>query len=243
MDPPALDGVTLRIEPGETVALLGMSGAGKSTLIRCLNGLVQPEEGSVIVLGRPVHSLSGSVLRAHRLDVGMVFQEYNLIDQLTVLQNVMVGRLGRYPFWRAALGLFDAKDVARGECALDQVGLSALRDRPARELSGGQRQRVGIARALVQEPRLILGDEPVASLDPVTASGVLELLVNLGRSGNLTLVVSLHDVQLARAFCNRAIGLAAGRVVFDGPVADLTPADLARIYNASRTAVQCSRAS
>lgn len=230
-DPPALDGVSLRIEPGEVVALLGMSGAGKSTLIRCLNGLVRPDEGSVMVLGRPVHTLSGRDLRAHRLEVGMVFQEFNLIDRFTVLQNVLVGRLGRYPFWRAALGIYQARDIALAMDALARVGLAALRDRPARELSGGQRQRVGIARALVQEPRLILGDEPVANLDPSTASGILELLVHLSRSRGITLVLSLHDVQMARAYCTRAIGLAAGRIVYDGPMDRLTAAELRLIYS------------
>lgn len=232
-DQPALDRVSLQTQPGEVVALLGMSGAGKSTLIRCLNGLVRPDEGSVTVLGRSVHTLTGSALREHRLEVGMVFQEYNLVDRLSVVENVLVGRLGRYPFWRAALGLFHKADVARAERALEQVGLEALRDRPARELSGGQRQRVGIARALVQEPRLILGDEPVANLDPVTATGVLELLVQLSRSGGVTLILSLHDVQLARAYCTRAIGLVKGRVVYDEPVSRLTSANLALIYDES----------
>ncbi len=234
---PALDGVSLRVGAGQAVALLGPSGAGKSTLLRCLNGLVRPDAGAVRVAGRPVHALPDPDLRALRRQVGVVFQEFSLIDRMTVLRNVMVGCCGRYPFWRAALGVFPADDVARAERILERVGLRGLGEQPARELSGGQRQRVAIARALVQEPRLILGDEPVSSLDPVTARSILGLLTELAREEGITLLLSLHDVELARAFCVRAVGLAGGRVVFDGAVDQLTPAVLDRIYGDGARAV------
>lgn len=229
-DPPALDGVTFAVAPGEAVALLGPSGAGKSTLIRCLNGLLRPDAGQVIWDGRPVHALSGAALRAVRREMGLIFQDFGLIESLSALRNVLVGCYGRYPFWRAALGHHRPEDVAAAQRALERVGLGHLAQAPVRDLSGGQRQRVAIARALVQQPRILLGDEPVSSLDPVTARSVLDLLGALNREEGITLVLSLHDVDLARSVCTRAIGLSAGRVVYDGPVAGLNARTLAQIY-------------
>ncbi len=229
-DPPALDGVSLEIGPGELVALLGPSGAGKSTLVRCINGLVRPDSGSVKVDGREVTALEGAELRALRRRVAMIFQEFHLIDRLDVLTNVLSGRLGRYPFWRAALRRWAAPDVAAARRMLARVGLSGLERSLARELSGGQRQRVAIARAMMQEPAVLLGDEPVSSLDPVTARSVLQLLAELTAEQGLTTVLSLHDVALAKEFCPRAIGIRGGRVVYDGPMDGVTDEVLTAIY-------------
>jgi phosphonate transport system ATP-binding protein len=228
--PPALAGVTLSIGRGELVALLGPSGAGKSTLLRCVNGLVRPERGRVEVAGRDITKAEGATLQAVRRQIGMVFQEFHLIDRLTVQTNVLTGRLGGYSFWRSALGLWRAPDLAAAADLLDRVGLKGQERKLARELSGGQRQRVAIARAMMQQPAILLGDEPVASLDPVTAAAILQLLADLTREEGLTTVLSLHDVGLARQFCHRAVGVNAGRIVYDGPMSGLTPDITACIY-------------
>jgi len=229
--PPALDGASLQVEPGEMVALLGPSGAGKSTLIRCANGLVRPESGVVRVGGQSVGGMSGADLRAVRRKVAVIFQEFHLIDRFSVLKNVLAGRLGAYPFWRAAAGLWSAADVAAARELLVRVGLEGHERKLARELSGGQRQRVAIARAMMQAPEVLLGDEPVASLDPVTGRSILRLIADLTAERRLTTVLSLHDVTLAREFCPRAVGVSAGRIVYDGPMADVTPNLLEMIYS------------
>lgn len=229
-DPPALAGVSLTIAEGEFVALLGPSGAGKSTLIRMLCGLVRPDSGEVRFRGAPIQTMAEPQLRAVRRELAVIFQEYNLLERHSALANAMMGRLGRYPLWRAALGLFAPADAERAQQALQRVGLEHLAGAPVRELSGGQRQRVAAARALVQEPRAILGDEPVSNLDEVAARSVLELLRDLNRREGLTLVLSLHQAGLAREFAGRVIGLDAGRVRFDGPASDLDGAALAQIY-------------
>lgn len=229
-DPPALEAVTLSVQPGERVVLLGPSGAGKSTLIRCINGLVTPDQGEVTVGGRPVTGAGRAELQAVRRGVGMIFQEYHLIDRLPVLENLLSGRLGRYPFWRAALGLWTGPDLGRARQLLQRVGLQGQERALARELSGGQRQRVAIARAMMQQPYLLLGDEPVAALDPVTARSIIRLIAAMAAEAGLTTLLSLHDVGMAREFATRAVGMANGRVLFDGPVAQLSESILARIY-------------
>ncbi|MDF2628267.1 MAG: phnC [Symbiobacteriaceae bacterium] len=228
--PPALLGATLRVAPGEMVALLGPSGAGKSTLIRCANGLVRPEAGAVTVAGQPVITLGSAELRAVRRKVAVIFQEFHLIDRFSVLKNVLTGRLGQVSFWRAALGLWSAADVAMARELLARVGLEGQERKLARELSGGQRQRVAIARAMMQAPEILLGDEPVASLDPVTGRSILRLIADLTVERRLTTVLSLHDVTLAREFCLRAVGVSGGRIVYDGPMADVTPDVMNAIY-------------
>jgi len=232
-DKPALAGASLTVGAGEMVALLGPSGAGKSTLIRSINGLVQPEDGRVEVGGAVVTGAYGAGLRATRRHVAVIFQEFHLIDQLSVLTNVISGRFGRYPFWRAALGLWPAADVAEARRLLERVGLEGKALSLARELSGGQRQRVAIARAMMQEPRILLGDEPVASLDPVTGAAILQLLSDLTRERGLTTVLSLHDVALARQFCRRAVGIRSGRIVYDGPMEGVTDQVMTEIYAAT----------
>jgi phosphonate transport system ATP-binding protein len=226
----ALDGVDLAFAPGGFTVLLGPSGAGKSTLLRCLNGLARPSAGQVLGAdGAPIQRR----LRAHRRQTGMVFQQHQLIGRLSVLDNVLIGLLGQRRPWTALLPPSRA-ERERALDALDRVGLIERALTRADALSGGQQQRVGIARALVQRPRLMLADEPVASLDPVTAERVLDLLARICREDGITAIVSLHQVEFARRYAERIVALAAGAVVFDGPPALLAETDIARIYGAAQ---------
>ncbi len=229
-DPPALQGASLRIERGELVALLGPSGAGKSTLLRTINGLVRPDAGRITVDGEAITGLEGGALQLARRKVAMIFQEFHLIDRLAVGTNVISGRFGAYPFWRNVLKLWQPGDLAEARRLLDRVGLGAMDRSLARELSGGQRQRVAIARAMMQRPQVLLGDEPVASLDPVTARSIMQLITELSREQGLTTVLSLHDVTLAKEYCQRAVAVSRGRVVFDGPMSGVTDDVLRSIY-------------
>ena len=211
----ALAPVDLTIKPGSFTVLLGASGAGKSTLLRSLNGLVRPSQGRVLDC-RGDDIAEGRTLRHHRRETGMIFQQHQLIGRVSVLGNVLMGRLGYHTALRTLLPL-NAQEKRLALEALERVGLLDKALARADQLSGGQQQRVGIARALVQQPRLILADEPVASLDPATAERVLTLLHGICRADGLTAVVSLHQLDFARRFGERIIGLAAGRIVFDGP--------------------------
>jgi phosphonate transport system ATP-binding protein len=224
----ALDGVDLDIARGEFVALIGPSGAGKSTLLRCLNGLVTPTAGQVEVGGEAVTGASAEALR--RIRAGIVFQQFNLLRRLTVLENALLGRLAHASRWRSLAGWFAPADVARTEATLARVGLEGLASRRVDTLSGGQQQRVAIARALVQVPAVILADEPMASLDPALAHTVMELLRRINREDGITVVASLHVLELAQAYGQRIIGLSRGRVVHDGPPAALDAAASARIF-------------
>jgi phosphonate transport system ATP-binding protein len=226
----ALDGVNLEIGPGEFVALIGPSGAGKSSFLRCLNGFVAPTSGQVTVDGEVVTGAGSEGLRRIRARIGFVFQQFNLLRRLTVLENVLVGRLARVPEWRSLIAWFPAADVARARAALGRVGLEGLDDRRADTLSGGQQQRVAIARALVQEPRIILADEPMASLDPALSHTVMELLRRINREDGITVITSLHVLELARSYGRRIIALRAGRVAHDGPPESLTPDVGARVF-------------
>jgi phosphonate transport system ATP-binding protein len=226
----ALDGVDLEIAAGEFVALIGPSAAGKSTLLRCLNGLIAPSAGEVVVDGETVTGASGDRLRRIRARVGFVFQQFNLQRRLSVLENVLVGRLAHTVHWRSLLPWFPAADVARARAALGRVGLSGLEDRRVDLLSGGQQQRVAIARALVQEPRIILADEPMSSLDPALARTVMELLRQFNQEDDITVITSLHVLELAQDYGRRIIGLQNGRVVHDGPGGSLTPDVANRIF-------------
>jgi len=229
---PALAGVDLALAPGELVALIGPSGAGKSTLIRCINRLVEPSGGSVRLGGMELTALGRRDLRRARRRIGMIFQEFALVERLTVMENLLSGRLGYVGFWRSALRRFPQADVSRAFELLERVGLPDHADRRADALSGGQRQRVGIARALMQAPELLLVDEPTASLDPRTARQIMRLIRELCVENRLPAIINMHDVPLARQFCPRAVGLRQGRVVYDGPSADLTPETLTGIYGA-----------
>ena len=226
----ALDGIDLDIGRGEFVALIGPSGAGKSTILRCLNGLVIPSAGQVELDGVPVTGATPETLRRIRARIGFVFQQFNLLRRLTVLENTVLGRLALTGPWRSMMGWFEPAAVARAEATLARVGLAGLAARRVDTLSGGQQQRVAIARALVQEPAVILADEPMASLDPALAHTVMELLRRINEEDGITVVTSLHVLELAQAYGQRIIGLHQGRVVHDGPPASLDGAATARIF-------------
>jgi phosphonate transport system ATP-binding protein len=226
----ALKAVTVTIEDGQLVALIGPSGAGKSTLIRCVNRLVEPTEGTIHLDDRELTSLSRAELRRARSDMAMIFQSYALVDRLTVMENVLSGRLGSVGFLPSLLRRFPQQDIDNAFALLDKVGLTGLHDRRADALSGGQRQRVGIARALMQDPKLLLVDEPTASLDPRTARQVMQLIADLCKEHGLAAIINIHDVPLARAFTDRILGLRAGELIFDGPPDELTDDILPEIY-------------
>jgi phosphonate transport system ATP-binding protein len=225
----ALTDISLKVEPGEMLVVLGPSGAGKSTLLRCVNRLVQPSSGEVRIAGEPPAG-GGAALRRLRSQVGMIFQDHNLVPRLSVLKNVLTGRLARMPAWMSLLQLFRDEDL---RIALDCLKRVELDDRAwsrADRLSGGQQQRVGIARALAQEPRAILADEPVASLDPKTARVVLNDLKRASRDLGIAVLCNLHQVGYAMEFADRIVGIHAGRMVFEGRPDNLDQQGLARIY-------------
>lgn len=232
----ALDAVSLRIEQGEMVALIGASGSGKSTLLRHISGLTAGDKGAgaVRVLGRTVQShgrIAGNC-RCIRAELGFVFQQFNLVNRLSVLTNVLLGTLGRIPAWRGTLGLFSRAEKVRAMQALARVGIAAAAGQRASTLSGGQQQRAAIARALVQQARVVLADEPIASLDPASSSRVMEALASINREDGITVLVSLHQVDYAIKYCPRTIAMRDGKVVFDGPSDRLTPAFLTDLYGA-----------
>ncbi|HQW38047.1 MAG TPA: phosphonate ABC transporter ATP-binding protein [Usitatibacteraceae bacterium] len=226
----ALDEVTFRVDRPEVVAIIGSSGAGKSTLIRCINRLVEPTAGRVLLGGTDIVKLAPKELRAARRRIGMIFQEFNLVDRLTVMENLLSGRLGSVGFLASWMRRYPPQDIANAFAMLERVGLSGLHDSRADALSGGQRQRVGIGRALMQNPDLLLVDEPTASLDPKTARQIMRLIRSLAEERATPALVNIHDVALAQGFADRVIGLQGGRVCYDGPAADLTPEVLTRIY-------------
>ena len=227
---PVLKGVSLDIAARGVTAIIGASGTGKSTLIRCINRLVEPTSGAIHFDGADLTRLSGSALRAARRRIGMVFQEYNLVERLTVMENLLSGRLGYVSPFKAWLRKFPQADIDRAFALLEEVGLAGFALQRADSLSGGQRQRVGIARALMQDPGLLLADEPTSSLDPKTAVEIMTLLREAAAHHEIPVLINMHDVELARRFADRVIGLAGGSVVFDGPAAQLTDDELRRIY-------------
>jgi len=228
----ALTNVSLSVPQGQILGLIGPSGAGKSTLIRCINRLVEPTAGSVKIGDVDLVRLGPAQLRRERRRIGMIFQEYSLVERLTVMENVLSGRLGYVPFWRSWLRKFPPEDIRRAYRLLDRVGLMDQADKRADALSGGQRQRVGIARALAQEPELLLVDEPTASLDPKTSRQIMRLLTEICQERELPAIVNIHDVPLAQQFMQRIVGLRAGQIVFDGQQNELTEAALTTIYGA-----------
>ncbi len=228
---PVLKDISLAIEGRGLTAIIGPSGTGKSTLIRCINRLVDPTAGEIWFGGQDLARLRGASLRAARRRIGMVFQEYNLVERLTVIENVLCGRLGYIPAWRAFLRRFPEADIAKAFSLLDAVGLGAdFATRRADQLSGGQRQRVGIARAVMQDPDLVLADEPTSSLDPKTSVEIMELLAALSAEHGTPVVINIHNVDLARRFAGRIIGMSRGAVVFDGPPEALEDRHLTDIY-------------
>lgn len=226
----ALKGVDLEIPDGQVIALIGPSGAGKSTLIRCINRLVEPTSGDAILNDVQLTKLSKSELRKARRRMGMIFQEYALVERLTVMENVLSGRLGYVGFWQSWFRKFPSADIKEAFRLLDRVGLSEMVDKRADELSGGQRQRVGIARALIQDPELLLVDEPTASLDPKTSRQIMRLICELCSERGLAAIINIHDVMLAQLFAERVVGLRLGEVVYDGSPTGLTTDVLTEIY-------------
>lgn len=228
----ALKSIDLAIQPGEMAALIGPSGSGKSTLLRSLGGLNIGDGGTVTIGGRTVQSNGkiSSEIRAVRQGLGFIFQQFNLVGRLSLMTNVLIGCLGRVPGWRGTFGLFPADEKAKAAAALDRVGLSDYGERRASTLSGGQQQRGAIARALLQGADTVLADEPIASLDPVSARRVMELLARLNVEEGLTVVVSLHQVDAAVTFCKRVVAMRDGAIVYDGAPAGLTQDILRNVY-------------
>lgn len=233
----ALHGLDLQIGSGEMVALIGASGSGKSTLLRHIAGLVCSDRqvgGSVRVLGRSIQQqgrLDGQVRRL-RADIGYIFQQFNLVNRLSVLDNVLLGFLGRVPRWRGSLGLFSPAQKQQALDALERVGLAGYAEQRASTLSGGQQQRVAIARALTQRAEVILADEPIASLDPESARKVMEVLADINQRDGKTVVVTLHQVDYALRYCQRAVALKGGHIHYDGPSSGLDGTSLNELYGA-----------
>ncbi|MGB3787187.1 MAG: phosphonate ABC transporter ATP-binding protein [Phormidesmis sp.] len=231
----AVDRASFQIETGEMVALVGASGSGKSTLLRCLNGLYQAEGGAVEIFGSTLQ-LEGrlhSRVRQIRAQIGFVFQQFNLVNRLSVLENVLIGNLAHASLWRSALRVFSKEEKAAALAALERVGILEQAYKRAALLSGGQQQRVAIARCLMQGAKIILADEPIASLDPESAHRVMKLLTELNQEQGITVVTSLHQVQMVRAYFPRAIALQGGQVRFDGAVRSLDDDRLGQIYGAA----------
>jgi phosphonate transport system ATP-binding protein len=226
----ALSDITLEVPAGQVMALIGPSGAGKSTLIRCVNRLVEPTSGAVMLDGKDITRVRGAKLRQARRQIGMIFQNHALVERLSVMENVLSGRLAYTGFWRSFLRKFPSSDVKQALNLLERVGLETMFDKRGDALSGGQKQRVGIARALVQNPKLLLVDEPTASLDPKTSRQIMRLICELCREQQLAAVINIHDVVLAQQFVDRVVGLRAGKLVFDGPPSGLNEKTLTDIY-------------
>lgn len=226
----ALAGVSAEIADGSFVGVIGRSGAGKSTLLRCINRLVDPSEGRIMFDGKTITSLKGQALRDWRSSCGMIFQQFNLAGRLDVLTNVMMGRINSIALLPALLKAWPEAEKLRALAALERLDLGGFAAQRAESLSGGQQQRVAIARTLVQNPRLILADEPVASLDPRNTRIVMDALRNLNRERGITVLCNLHSLDLARSYCGRLIGMREGRVVFDGPPEALTDAAVIDLY-------------
>jgi len=226
----ALTNVSFSVDEPQVVTIIGPSGAGKSTLIRCINRLVEPTSGKVLLDSTDIVSLNRRGLRKARRRMGMIFQEYNLVERLTVMENLLSGRLGYVGFWKTYRRKFPPQDVAAAFALLDRVGLSGYQNTRADALSGGERQRVGISRALMQQPDLLLVDEPTASLDPKTSRQIMRILVELAHERGTPALVNIHDVGLAQSFADRVIGLRSGEIVFDGSPGEITADVLTEIY-------------
>jgi phosphonate transport system ATP-binding protein len=226
----AVDQVTLRIPDGQMVGVIGRSGAGKSTLLRLINRLTDPTDGHIRYGGKDVAALSGKALRDWRTSCAMIFQQFNLVGRLDVLTNVLIGRLNHRPVLTSLLKMFTAEERAMAIRTLDRFDLAEQALQRADTLSGGQQQRVAICRALMQEPKILLADEPIASLDPRNAKVVMDALRNVNGTDGLTVIVNLHTLDTARQYCDRIVGMFAGRVVFDGTPGRLDAATVRAIY-------------
>lgn len=227
----ALKNVSLTIPDGDFIAIIGLSGAGKSTFLRCLNMLVEPTEGEIIVDEQNVTKLRGRALQRYRRKVGFIFQQFNLVNRLTVMDNVLSGRLGYRPAWQGLLGLFSESDETLARSYISTVGLGEKENTRVDSLSGGQQQRVAIARAMTQEPQLILADEPMASLDPRLSDVILGLLKDYNEEKGVTVLVNIHVLDLAKRYAKRLLAFNKGELVFDGPIEALSDALEEEIYS------------
>jgi phosphonate transport system ATP-binding protein len=227
----AVDKASFSIQPGSFVGVIGRSGAGKSTLLRMINRLAEPSEGRILFEGVDVTALRGKELRQWRARSAMIFQQFNLVGRLDVLTNVLMGRLAAVPAWRSLAQFWPERDKAIAMSALEQFDMASIAAQRADQLSGGQQQRVAIARALVQEPDIILADEPIASLDPRNTRVVMDALLRINKHFGITVVCNLHSLDLARSYCDRLIGMASGRIVFDGAPVTLTDRIARELYD------------
>ncbi|MEI3598190.1 MULTISPECIES: phosphonate ABC transporter ATP-binding protein [unclassified Oceanobacillus] len=234
----ALEDINLRIEKGEFVAVIGPSGAGKSTLLRCINRMHDISEGKLIVDGVEVNSLKGKEIRKFRQRIGMIFQSYNLVTRISVIKNVLVSFAPKLPYWRKVLGLYTKEHKVKALTALDQVGILDKAYVRVDQLSGGQQQRVALARTLAQNPDIILADEPIASLDPVTAKQVMDDFTKINRETNISVIINIHHVEIALEYADRIIGIRKGKIVYDGKAEDLTEENLNYIYKGQTEELQ-----
>ena len=226
----AIDNISFTVKDGEFVAVIGSSGGGKSSLMKAINLLVKPKSGSIKIDGEEMTALSSRKLRMKRRKIGFVFQDYNLIDRLSVIENVLTGRLGYKSSLKSLLGIFSKEEYENAEKALEKVGLSEKLFVRGDELSGGQKQRVAIAKALVQEPKIILADEPVASLDVNSSKIIMEYFKEINRVQGITVIINIHDVNIALKYADRVIALKKGKIVFDGKGSEITDDVLKRVY-------------
>lgn len=233
---PVLKNLDLTIEGESVVSIIGSSGAGKSTLLRCINRLVEPTSGSIVLNGTELTSLRGRGLRAARRKIGMVFQGFNLVDRLTVMENVQSGRLGYISTWAAVMRRYPKEDIRRAYELMERVGIAHYADKRADALSGGERQRVGVVRALMQQPEILLADEPTASLDPKTSEQIMGLLRDLSRELRLPVVINIHNVHEAKAYTDRIVGMRYGRIIFDDLPGALNEDAMEQIYSGSPAA-------
>ncbi len=238
----AVDGVTLDIPHGQMVGVIGKSGAGKSTLLRMINRLIDPSEGSIAFEGSEVSALKGAPLRRWQRDCAMIFQQFNLVPRLDVLTNVLLGRLNHRSTVLNLLSIFSREERALAIASLERLGIAQSALQSAGTLSGGQQQRVAIARALMQQPKVILADEPIASLDPLNAKVVMDSLQDINLRDGITVITNLHTLDTARTYCGRIIGMAAGKVVFDGPPEDLDREAVRMVYGADTDGSEISEA-
>ncbi len=233
---PVLRDLDLEIAGETVVSIIGSSGAGKSTLLRCINRLVEPTSGSIVLNGTELTTLNRSQLRQSRRKIGMVFQGFNLVDRLTVMENVQSGRLGVLPTWRAVFRKYPKEDIRRAYELMERVGIAQYANKRADELSGGERQRVGVVRALMQDPEILLADEPTASLDPKTSEQIMGLLRDLAREFSLPVLINIHNTSEAKEFTDRIVGMRYGRIIFDAEPAALDREAMDRIYSGTPAA-------
>ena len=234
----ALNNVSLTVQNGEFVVVIGLSGSGKSTLLRCINRLIEPTSGQIIFNGVDITAASSTQLRRIRRDIAMIFQQFNLVRRASVMRNVMSGRLGYMNPWSSLVGLYTKEDRERARRALETVGITDKANNRADALSGGQQQRVGIARALMQEPKILLADEPVSALDPATSHSVMKYLELINRRDKVTVLCSLHFLSLARTYASRIIALKDGIMMFDGLPGEIDETRFREIYGEEAVEVQ-----